>query len=77
MLGSEALQPISWAQWAGQIEAEGGGKNPFRGLEDRVGFRDIRGKRKEFAQWVKDGSVTDVKVDNDATIVNSTGAEES
>jgi hypothetical protein len=62
VLGSEPLQPISWAQWAGEIEKEGGGRNPFGGLEDRVGFMDIRGKRKEFSQWARDGSVRDVKI---------------
>ena len=75
MLGSEPLKPISWSQWAGQIEQEGGGRNPFRGLDDRVGFMDIRSKRKEFAQWIRDGSVTDVKVGDDITVVQATGAE--
>jgi hypothetical protein len=32
-----------------------GGGNPYAALEERPGFLDIRGQRKEFANWVKDG----------------------
>ena len=53
VLGSEPLKPISWSTWAGKIEREGG-PNPYQALEDRVGFMDIRAKRKEFADWVRD-----------------------
>lgn len=53
VLGSEPLKPISWSTWAGKIEREGD-PNPFQALEDRVGFMDIRAKRKEFADWVRD-----------------------
>lgn len=42
VLGAEDLKPISWRVWAGQVEREGGGAGPFQGLEDRVGFVDIR-----------------------------------
>ncbi|KAI9819997.1 MAG: hypothetical protein M1827_006568 [Pycnora praestabilis] len=51
VVGSAELRPISWRVWAGQIEREaisgengreGEGVNPFRGLEERVGFLDIR-----------------------------------
>lgn len=42
MLGAEKLKPISWSEWAGQIEREGGGRNPYRNLEERYGFWDIR-----------------------------------
>jgi hypothetical protein len=31
--------------------------NPFRMLEARPGFVDIRRQRKDFAQWVKGGGV--------------------
>ena len=41
-MGTEKLKPISWSVWAGEIEKEGGAKNPFRGLEDRVGFWNVR-----------------------------------
>lgn len=75
VLGSEALQPISWAQWAGEIEREGGGRSPFRGLEDRVGFMDIRRKRREFSQWIRDGSARDVKVGEKVEGGTSTGVE--
>ena len=52
VLGSEPLKPISWSTWAGKIEKDGG-MNPYQGLEERVGFVDIRAKRKEFADWVR------------------------
>ena len=42
VLGAQPLQPISWRVWAGNIEKEGGSKNPFRSLEERPGFLDIR-----------------------------------
>ena len=41
----EDLQPISWRVWAGKVEREGkrmGRVNPWAGLEERVGFVDIR-----------------------------------
>jgi membrane magnesium transporter 1 len=53
VLGSDTLKPVSWSAWAGQIEREGGMANPFKGLEDRVGFMDIRAQRREFANWVR------------------------
>jgi membrane magnesium transporter 1 len=40
--GADRLKPISWNIWAGNIEREGGGANPYRGLEERAGFLDIR-----------------------------------
>lgn len=42
VLGAEKLKPITWSAWAGQIEREGGRKNPYRGLEQRIGFWDVR-----------------------------------
>jgi len=33
--------------------------NPFRFLESRPGFADIRKQRKEFAEWVREGGSTD------------------
>ncbi|KAF7622232.1 hypothetical protein AFLA_008777 [Aspergillus flavus NRRL3357] len=38
---------------AATIEKEGGGRNPYRRLEERYNFWDVRAKRKEFADWVK------------------------
>ncbi len=32
--------------------------NPFRVLESRPGFVDIRKQRKEFAEWVREGGGT-------------------
>ncbi|KAI2791207.1 hypothetical protein POX_c04063 [Penicillium oxalicum] len=53
VLGAEKLKPISWRDWAGEIEKEGGVRNPYLGLEQRHGFWDIRAKRREFAEWVR------------------------
>ncbi|KAH9891517.1 magnesium transporter [Xylariomycetidae sp. FL2044] len=66
--GTSRLRPIQWRVWAGKIEREGeagftnsSGEverdyvgNPFRLLESRPGFVDIRKQKKEFAGWVKD-----------------------
>ena len=52
MLGAEDLKPISWRVWAGKAERERGG-GPYQGLEERIGFMDIRAKRREFADWVR------------------------
>ncbi|PSR81615.1 magnesium transporter [Coniella lustricola] len=63
------LRPIQWRAWAGKVEREGeqgflksNGDvetdfvgNPFRILETRPGFVDIRSQRKEFAEWVRNG----------------------
>jgi Flp pilus assembly protein CpaB len=42
VLGAEKLKPISWRDWAGEIEREGGARNPYLSLEERHGFWDIR-----------------------------------
>lgn len=55
VLGSEPLRPIAWNVWAGNIEKEGGAANPFRALEERSNYVDIRAKRREFAEWAKGG----------------------
>ncbi|KAM0322819.1 hypothetical protein ACHAQA_009160 [Verticillium albo-atrum] len=69
IIGAPNLRPIQWRVWAGKIEREGeagfvngSGEsekdyvgNPFRILESRPGFIDIRKERREFAEWVKDG----------------------
>lgn len=63
------LRPIQWRVWAGKVEREGeqgflrsSGEvekdfvgNPFRVLETRPGFVDIRTQRSEFAEWVRTG----------------------
>ncbi|OCL09980.1 hypothetical protein AOQ84DRAFT_8382 [Glonium stellatum] len=57
-----ALKPIRWSEWAGKVERDerrspgDGNGNPFRGLEERRGFLDVRGMRKEFADWVREGA---------------------
>ena len=65
VLSSGDLKPIQWNVWAGRMERSKdardikefgvGGGNPYAALEDRSGFLDIRGQRKEFANWIKDG----------------------
>ena len=69
VLGTPALRPIQWRVWAGKIEREGAAGftgadgevdrdyigNPFKMLETRPGFVDIRRQRTEFTQWVKKG----------------------
>lgn len=42
VLGAEKLKPISWRDWAGAIERDGGARNPYMSLEERYGFWDIR-----------------------------------
>ncbi|KAK6586221.1 hypothetical protein PZA11_001278 [Diplocarpon coronariae] len=65
VLGTPELRPIQWRVWAGKIEREGEAGftdgdgevekdyvgNPFKLLENRPGFADIRKQRKEFAVW--------------------------
>ena len=41
VMGAEELQPIEWRVWAGKAEKEGRG-GPYMGLEERMGFVDIR-----------------------------------
>lgn len=64
-MSSQELKPIQWNIWAGRLERSKdaraikefgiGGGNPYASLEDRPGFLDIRGQRKEFAKWIKEG----------------------
>ena len=42
VLGADKLKPISWRDWAGEIERDGGARNPYVGLEERYNFWDIR-----------------------------------
>ncbi|KAF5122145.1 hypothetical protein E5D57_012618 [Metarhizium anisopliae] len=67
VIGSEKLHPIRWQVWAGKIERvgkagflDGNGQvdrdfrgSPFRMLEYRPSFLDIRRQRLAFAKWVK------------------------
>ncbi|KAJ9626563.1 hypothetical protein H2203_004196 [Taxawa tesnikishii (nom. ined.)] len=65
VLGSQDLRPIQWRVWAGKLEREGRKEprtedekvvraNPYKALDERLGFLDIRGTRREFAEWVRD-----------------------
>ncbi|KAG9247327.1 membrane magnesium transporter-domain-containing protein [Calycina marina] len=74
VLGTPELRPIEWRVWAGKIEREGekgfmngSGEvdvgyigNPFKMLESRPGFVDIRKQRKDFAEWVREGGSVEV-----------------
>jgi hypothetical protein len=42
VLSAQKLKPISWREWAGEIERDGGARNPYLSLEERYGFWDIR-----------------------------------
>ncbi|KAL6718081.1 hypothetical protein ACLMJK_004166 [Lecanora helva] len=42
VLGADELKPIKWRKWAGKVERDSGGGGPFQGLEERLGFVDIR-----------------------------------
>lgn len=42
VLGAEKLKPVSWSMWAGEIEREGGARNPYLFMEERYGFWDVR-----------------------------------
>lgn len=71
VMGMPELRPIVWRVWAGGIErggeaavvGSGGGDtaakdfvgNPFRVLESRPGFVDVRRQRREFTEWIKEG----------------------
>ncbi|KFY12425.1 hypothetical protein V491_06792 [Pseudogymnoascus sp. VKM F-3775] len=69
VLGTAELRPIRWRVWAGKIEREGekgflGADglvakdyvgNPYKALESRPGFVDIRKQKREFAEWVREG----------------------
>ncbi|KAL2828542.1 magnesium transporter [Aspergillus cavernicola] len=57
VLGAEKLKPASWSEWAKEVEKEGAARNPFYRLEERYSFWDVREKRKEFADWMREGPV--------------------
>lgn len=48
--------------WAGQIEKEGGGENPFRMYEDRPGFWDVRVCWHRFFPFLRPFGMGDVSV---------------
>ncbi|OBT47862.1 hypothetical protein VE00_01493 [Pseudogymnoascus sp. WSF 3629] len=75
VLGTAELRPIRWRVWAGKIEREGekgflgaDGQvakdyvgNPYKALESRPGFVDIRRQKKEFAEWVREGGRAELR----------------
>ncbi|KAL4809525.1 magnesium transporter [Aspergillus unguis] len=62
VLGAEKLKPVSWSEWAAEVEAEGDTRNPYARLEERYGFWDVKAKRKEFADWMRAGVDEPAKV---------------
>ena len=46
------LQPIIFRVWAGEEEKITSG-GVYAGLEERLGFLDVRSKRRKFAEWVR------------------------
>jgi hypothetical protein len=55
---------VQWRVWAGKTEREGGvgiGEKSgirggvYRGLEERVGFWDVRAQRRGFEEWIREG----------------------
>jgi hypothetical protein len=74
VLSSPDLKPIQWNVWAGQLERSsearrikevgvGGGDAPYKAIEERGGFLDIRRARTGFEEWLKGRgkTVKDVK----------------
>jgi len=65
VLSAPELKPIQWRVWAGKLEREKRKtqkdldseivENPYRALDERAGFLDIRARRKEFATWIREG----------------------
>ncbi|KAF8461912.1 membrane magnesium transporter-domain-containing protein [Kalaharituber pfeilii] len=53
VLSGWELRPIRWRIWAGQLERENG-SGPYEFLESKLSFIDIRAKRTEFSNWVRD-----------------------
>lgn len=62
VLGAEKLKPISWRDWAGEIERDGGARNPYLSLEERYGFWDIRVRLAPFfpLTFFSQGSIRDL-----------------
>ncbi|KAL4886533.1 magnesium transporter [Aspergillus karnatakaensis] len=42
VLGAEKLKPVSWSEWAKEVEAEGDERNPYARLEQRYSFWDVK-----------------------------------
>lgn len=65
VFSSPQLKPIQWRTWAGETEREKSREprsldeptmnNPYIGLEERLGFLDVRQRRKDFAAWKQSG----------------------
>ena len=53
VLGAEALKPISWSTWAGNIEKEGGHESLSGTGRARWDLLTSERRGKEFADWVR------------------------
>ncbi|KAL4786065.1 magnesium transporter [Aspergillus varians] len=53
VLDAEKLKPVSWSEWAEEVQREGDARNPYLRLEERYSFWDVRAKRKEFTNWMR------------------------
>lgn len=42
VLGAEKLKPVSWSEWAEEVEKEGDARNPYFRLEERYSFWNVR-----------------------------------
>jgi len=66
VLASPDLKPINWSVWGGKLAreehkaatsaADVTERDPFSVFDARRGFLDIRGRRTEFADWVRGGA---------------------
>ncbi|CBF88022.1 hypothetical protein AN1161.2 [Aspergillus nidulans FGSC A4] len=61
IFGAEKLKPVSWSEWAKEVEKKGDTENPYARLEERYSFWDVRAKRKEFADWLRSGTDAPLK----------------
>ena len=50
--GAEDLKPINWRVWASQVEEESGGGGPYQGLDERIGFVNIRVSLRLWDAWM-------------------------
>jgi hypothetical protein len=42
IFGAEKLKPVSWSEWAKEVEKKGDTENPYARLEERYSFWDVR-----------------------------------
>jgi hypothetical protein len=52
--GRDQFRHIEQRVWMGKLEREKGA-GPWNMLEERLGFFEVRERRKEFTEWAKGG----------------------